>query len=161
MSETQKMIWTFVSKSKEETQAFGARMGAVLKPGDVICLEGALGAGKTTLAQGIARGLGVIEDVTSPTFTIIQEYLSGRMPLRHFDFYRIETPEEIQHLGFEDYLDSDGVVLTEWHENLGDYAPTDRIRVQLSLNEDASRQIVILADGERYQERLKELKANC
>lgn len=161
MSETQKMSWAFLSSSKEETQAFGERMGAVLKAGDVICLEGALGAGKTTLAQGIARGLGVIEDVTSPTFTIIQEYLSGRIPLCHFDFYRIETPEEIQHLGFEDYLDSDGVVLMEWHENLGDYAPTDRIRIQLSLKEGASRQIVLFADGERYQERLKELKANC
>ena len=155
------MSLAFVSSSKEETQAFGEHMGAVLKPGDVICLEGALGTGKTTLAQGIARGLGVIEDVTSPTFTIIQEYLSGRIPLCHFDFYRIETPEEIQYLGFEDYLDSDGVILTEWHENLGDYAPMDRIRIYLSLNEDASRHIVVCADGERYQERLKELKANC
>lgn len=152
------MSFKYISENKEDTQALGERLGALLKPGDVICLEGELGAGKTTLAQGIARGLGVREDVTSPTFTIIQDYLSARINLFHFDFYRIENPEDIQYLGFEDYLNSDGVILTEWHENICDYVPSERIGIRLSVNPDATRSIEIIAFGERYQTRLKEFE---
>jgi tRNA threonylcarbamoyl adenosine modification protein YjeE len=110
---------TLRSHSVAETQRLGARLGALLEPGDVVLLHGDLGAGKTAFTQGIAAGMGVTTTVNSPTFTILKEYF-GRLPLFHFDLYRIESPEEVQTLGFEDYFDSDGVSVIEWAER-GEY----------------------------------------
>lgn len=108
------------SHNVAETQRLGALLGALLAPGDVVLLHGDLGAGKTALTQGIAAGLGVPGTVNSPTFTILKEYF-GRLPLFHFDLYRIESPDEVTTLGFEDYFDSDGVSVIEWAER-GEYA---------------------------------------
>ncbi len=111
---------TLVSRSLAETHRLGALLGELLVSGDVILLQGALGAGKTAFTQGIARGLGVTSTVNSPTFTILKEYV-GRLSLYHFDLYRIETPEEVSALGFEDYFGGDGVSVVEWAER-GEYA---------------------------------------
>ena len=103
------------SASVEQTRRLGATLGRLLQPGDVLLLEGELGAGKTALTQGIGAGLGVRSVINSPTFTILKEY-TGRLPLYHFDLYRIESPEEVYALGFEDYFAGDGVCVVEWAE---------------------------------------------
>ena len=102
-----------VLKNESETAAFGARLAEEIKPGTVIALTGDLGAGKTTLTKAIARGLGVTETLTSPTFTIVQEYESGRMPVYHFDVYRVHDEDEMFELGFDDSLHGKGVCLIE------------------------------------------------
>jgi len=104
---------TLHSASASQTHRLGALLGGLLRPGDVVLLEGPLGAGKTALTQGIGAGLGVRETINSPTFTILKEYV-GRLPLYHFDLYRIEDPEELFALGFEDYFGGDGVCVVEW-----------------------------------------------
>ena len=109
-----------ISHSPAETEAFGERLAASLKPGDVLALRGGLGAGKTALTRGIAAGLGVRERVTSPTYTIVNEYLSGRLPLFHFDMYRLSCADELFDIGWEDYLVRGGVCAVEWSENVED-----------------------------------------
>ena len=104
---------TLHSASASQTHRLGALLGGLLRPGDVVLLEGPLGAGKTALTQGIGAGLGVRETINSPTFTILKEYM-GRLPLYHFDLYRIEDPEELFTLGFEDYFGGEGVCVVEW-----------------------------------------------
>ncbi len=104
---------TLHSASASQTHRLGALLGGLLRPGDVVLLEGPLGAGKTALTQGIGAGLGVRETINSPTFTLLKEY-TGRLPLHHFDLYRIEDPEELFTLGFEDYFSGDGVCVVEW-----------------------------------------------
>ena len=101
------------SGSADETRQLGEALGALLAPGDLVLLEGDLGAGKTALTQGIGRGLGVAGTINSPTFTLLKEY-EGRLPLYHFDLYRIEDPDELLTLGFEDYFTDDGVCVVEW-----------------------------------------------
>jgi tRNA threonylcarbamoyladenosine biosynthesis protein TsaE len=103
------------SYSPEETRQLGVRLGQLLEPGDVVLLHGNLGAGKTAFAQGIGEGLGVRETINSPTFTLLKEYV-GRVPLYHFDLYRIEDADEIYSLGFEDYFAAEGVSVVEWAE---------------------------------------------
>lgn len=106
--------------STAQTEAFGARLAARLRPGDVIAFRGDLGAGKTAMTRGIAAGLGVSEPVTSPTYTIVNEYLSGRLPLFHFDTYRLGSSDELFDIGWEDYLIRGGVCAVEWSENVQD-----------------------------------------
>ena len=103
-----------VTQSVAETRALGEKLARQLRPGDVVLLEGELGAGKSELARGIARGLGVTETVTSPSFTILNVYESGRYPLYHFDWYRLESEEELYELGMDEYLGGDGIALVEW-----------------------------------------------
>jgi tRNA threonylcarbamoyladenosine biosynthesis protein TsaE len=109
---------TIILSSAEDTQAYGAAWAARCKEGDVIALQGVLGAGKTQLVKGLAQGLGFTGEVTSPTFTIIHEYTGGRLPLYHLDLYRFETEGEAQRAGMEDYLPSDGVTVVEWPERI-------------------------------------------
>ena len=109
--------------SAEETFAYGALLGAEAKPGDVCTLNGDLGAGKTVFAQGFAAGLKITEPVNSPTFTIVQIYEEGRLPLYHFDVYRIGDPEEMEEIGYEDYFYGDGVTLIEWAERIRELLP--------------------------------------
>ncbi len=129
----------FITNSALETEAVGAALGAALRPGAVIAYRGDLGAGKTAFTRGLARGLGAAEPVTSPTYTIVNEYLSGRMPLFHFDMYRLTSSEELFDIGWEDYLDRGGVCAVEWSENVAD-ALTGAIRITLEkLGEDTRR----------------------
>ena len=104
----------FESNSAEETFAFGKRMGEEAVPGEIICLDGDLGVGKTVFTQGFAAGLGISDYVNSPTFNIVKEYEGGRLPLYHFDIYRIGDPSEMEEIGYEDYFYGEGVAIIEW-----------------------------------------------
>ncbi len=119
------------SSSPEETYAIGRRLGQLAEPGDIVTLSGDLGTGKTVFAKGFAEGLGIADDVTSPTFTIIKEYTDGRIPLAHFDAYRIADPDEMYAIGYEDYLSGDFICLIEWPEMIEELIPGDALRVRL------------------------------
>ena len=128
--------------SADETQALGKKLAESLRPGDVIAYFGDLGAGKTAFTRGIAEGLGVSEQVTSPTYTIVNEYLSGRLPLFHFDMYRLGSSEELFDIGWEDYLARGGVVAVEWSENVTD-ALDGAITVRIEKTAADERRITI------------------
>ena len=132
----------FITNSPEETEAIGVRLAAVLTPGTVIAYEGDLGAGKTAFTRGLAKGLGAKEQVTSPTYTIVNEYISGRMPLFHFDMYRLASSDDLWDIGWEDYLERGGVCAVEWSENVRD-AMTGAIRVRIEKTGEESRKITI------------------
>ena len=108
----------YITNSPSETEAVGTALARVLQPGTVIAYRGDLGAGKTAFTRGLARGLGVTERVTSPTYTIVNEYLGGRMPLFHFDMYRLGSEDELFDIGWDDYLERGGVCAVEWSENV-------------------------------------------
>jgi len=133
---------TLTSRSPAETQALGERLGARLAPGAVVACTGLLGAGKTCFLQGLARGLGVASDVTSPTFVLINQY-RGRLPLYHLDAYRTGSLTELVDLGLEEMLDGDGVTVIEWADKLLPLLPARTIRVHLSGLGDEPREIVI------------------
>ncbi len=144
-------------KGIEETDRFGKRLGELVQPGDVICLNGDLGAGKTTLSKSVGEGLGVDEYITSPTFTIINEY-EGRIPLYHFDVYRLNHGEELYDLGVEDYFYGDGVCLIEWAQNIQDYLPDDRLELWIYRTDNPDDRIVELKSfGDRSEFLAKEL----
>ena len=109
-----------ITRSPEQTEALGFALGQRLSPGDIIAYKGDLGAGKTAFTRGLAKGLGCTEQVTSPTYTIVNEYLSGRLPLFHFDMYRLASSEDLWGIGWDDYLDRNGVCAVEWSENVED-----------------------------------------
>ena len=121
----------YCSNSVAETEELGAQLAARLRPGDVVAYTGDLGAGKTAFTRGIARGLGIPERVTSPTFTIVNEYEGGRLPLFHFDLYRLGDPEELFDIGWEDYLARGGVCAVEWSENVAGALEDEPIRVDI------------------------------
>ena len=123
------MSGCFETFSAAETRALGKRMGERCVPGTVICLNGDLGTGKTVFTQGFAQGLGITEPVTSPTFTIIQEYYEGRLPFYHFDVYRIGDPEEMEEIGYEDYFFGEGACLIEWAELIEELLPARRTEI--------------------------------
>ena len=110
----------FITNSPAETEAVGAALAAVLQPGTVLAFRGDLGAGKTAFTRGLARGLGATDRVTSPTYTIVNEYLSGRLPLFHFDMYRLESADDLWDIGWEDYLERGGICAVEWSENVAE-----------------------------------------
>lgn len=122
------------SNSKEETFNLGKQMGELAKVGDVICLDGDLGTGKTVFTQGFAQGLGINEIISSPTFTILKEYHDGRIPMYHFDVYRIGSDEEMDEIGYYDKIDGDGVCLIEWSSIIEDILPKKLIRVNIEKN---------------------------
>ena len=132
----------YITNSPAETEAVGAALARQLQPGTVIAYRGDLGAGKTAFTRGLARGLGCTDLVTSPTFTIVNEYLSGRMPLFHFDMYRLRSSDDLWDIGWEDYLDRCGVCAVEWSENVAD-AMEDAIFVTIEKTGDESRCITI------------------
>jgi tRNA threonylcarbamoyladenosine biosynthesis protein TsaE len=131
---------TFITHSPEETEKLGAALGAILKPGTVLAYLGDLGAGKTAFTRGLARGLGCTEQVTSPTYTIVNEYLTGRMPLFHFDMYRLNSADDLWDIGWEDYLDRQGVCAVEWSENITE-ALEGPIRITIRRLDEETREI--------------------
>ena len=133
---------TFQTNTPEETEALGERLAAQLRPGDVVAYRGGLGAGKTAFTRGLARGLGVREPVISPTYTIVNEYRSGRLPLFHFDMYRLHSADDLFDIGWEDYLAEGGVCAVEWSENVED-ALGGPITVTLTGSGDGPRTITI------------------
>ena len=126
---------TYVTNSPAETEALGQRLAERLQPGDVIAYTGDLGAGKTAFTRGLARGLGLIVRITSPTFTIVNEYQGGRLPLFHFDMYRLGSSDELYEIGWEDYLARGGVCAVEWSEIVADALEEDCIRVDIRQGE--------------------------
>ena len=132
----------YVTNCEEETERLGARLGARLKPGAVVAFIGGLGAGKTAFTRGLACGLGIEERVTSPTFTIVNEYEGGRMPLFHFDMYRLGSSDELVDIGWEDYLARGGVCAVEWSENVTDALEEDAIFVEIRRGASEHQRIV-------------------
>lgn len=145
----------FISHSTEQTRRFGVRLGTLLQAGDVICLEGDLGTGKTCLTQGIGLGMGIEEPITSPTFTLIAEYeISPSVPpLYHIDLYRLEAPrDEALALGLDDYFLGDGACVIEWADRILEVLPEERLWVRLRHLDISKRGILITASGSRYQD---------
>ena len=137
----------FITNSPEETEAIGAALAEALEPGAVIAYRGDLGAGKTAFTRGLARGLGCTEQVTSPTYTIVNEYLGGRLPLFHFDMYRLTSSDDLWDIGWEDYLDRGGVCAVEWSENVAE-ALEDAVTVTIRKLNDTTREITL--EGSHY-----------
>ena len=138
--------------SADETQALGQKLASRLAPGDVIAYFGDLGAGKTAFTRGLAQGLGITDPVTSPTYTIVNEYLSGRIPLFHFDMYRLSSSDELFDIGWEDYLSRGGVCAVEWSENVED-ALQDAIRVTIEKDADEpDTRHITLTGGPRFED---------
>ena len=132
----------FITHSPEETERLAQALAALLQSGDIIAYRGDLGAGKTAFTRGLARGLGCREQVTSPTYTIVNEYLSGRLPLFHFDMYRLASSDDLWSIGWEDYLDRGGVCAVEWSENVAD-AMESPIWVCIEKTGEESRRITL------------------
>ena len=132
----------YITGSPEETEAVGAALGRVLTPGSVVAYRGDLGAGKTAFTRGLARGLGCTDTVTSPTYTIVNEYLSGRIPLFHFDMYRLRSSDDLWDIGWEDYLERGGVCAVEWSENVAE-AMEKPITVTIEKLGEETRRITI------------------
>lgn len=122
---------TWETRGACETWEAGRRLGELLAPGSIVCLDGDLGAGKTVFTQGLAQGLGIEEAVCSPTFTILQVYEEGRLPLYHFDVYRIADPEEMEEIGWEEYAYGNGVCVVEWSELIDELLPEDSLKIRI------------------------------
>jgi tRNA threonylcarbamoyladenosine biosynthesis protein TsaE len=155
--------WTVTTADDTETRALGERLGRLLGPNDVVCLQGELGAGKTTLAQGIAAGLGVDEPVSSPTFALVQQY-EGRLPVYHLDVYRLASLDELIDLGFPELWRAGAVLLIEWPERIAAALPKERIEVAIEVvgapeSEMATRRLVVTAHGERAHRLIEALHA--
>lgn len=134
----------YITNHPDETEALGARLAQVLRPGDVIAYTGDLGAGKTAFTRGLASGLGVTSRVTSPTFTIVNEYEGGRLPLFHFDMYRLGSSDDLYDIGWEDYLGRGGVCAVEWSEIVDDALEDDAIRVDIRRGENDRQRIITM-----------------
>lgn len=137
-----------VTNSPSETEALGESLAGQLEPGTVIAFTGDLGAGKTAFVRGLARGLEVRERVTSPTFTIVNEYEGGRLPLFHFDMYRLGSADELFDIGWEDYLARGGICAVEWSENVSDALDNDCLRVDIRRGENDDQRIITIGEGE-------------
>lgn len=165
-----------ISHSPAQTQRFGARLGELLQGGELILLDGQLGTGKTTFTQGLAQGMGITEQVNSPTFTLLKEYrrrsISGAAgkgkgntrkqgpALYHFDLYRLDNPAEIFDLGFDDYLNSDGVCVVEWADKADLYWPADHLSIRLKILSETKRGLLFTAVGQRYCQLLRQFQKN-
>jgi tRNA threonylcarbamoyladenosine biosynthesis protein TsaE len=145
-----------VTRSDEETRRFGAVIGANVCPGDIILLTGTLGAGKTCLTQGIARGLDIDDYVSSPTFVLVREH-QGRLPLYHADLYRLDDIREIAMLGMDEYFYGRGVTVVEWAEKGEGVLPLECLHIGLNVIDDNTRQLSLDAAGERHGELLREI----
>ena len=130
-----------ITQSPGETRALGARLAQLLRPGDVLLLEGDLGAGKSELTRGIAKGLGVSGPIASPSFTILNVYEDGRVPLYHFDWYRLNDAEELYDLGMDEYLGGDGIAVVEWPSRCADAIPADHLTIRIRPVGESEREI--------------------
>ena len=137
----------YITNSPAETEKLGAALAEKLTPGTVIAYRGDLGAGKTAFTRGLARGLGCGEMVTSPTYTIVNEYLGGRLPLFHFDMYRLADADALFDIGWEDYLDRGGICAVEWSEQVAEAMPPETIHVTISRRPEDDRARTITIEG--------------
>jgi tRNA threonylcarbamoyladenosine biosynthesis protein TsaE len=146
--------YTLKTADPQQTSQFAERLARLLQPGDVIALEGDLGAGKTTFTKGLAKGLDIKKTVNSPTFTIIKEY-HGRLPLYHMDVYRVENA--LEDLGFDEYFEGDGVTVVEWAHLIEEQLPGERLTIYLYREDSDNRTIVAVPSGKRYEQLCKEI----
>ncbi|MBT3362190.1 MAG: tRNA (adenosine(37)-N6)-threonylcarbamoyltransferase complex ATPase subunit type 1 TsaE [Chloroflexi bacterium] len=146
-----------ISHNPEQTQEIGKKLSQLAAPGDIILLTGNLGAGKTCLTQGIIWGLDIDEYAASPTFTIMREY-QGRLPLYHFDFYRLDSINDIYDLGMDDYLFGKGLCVIEWAEKGLDIMPEDHLLIEIEYVSENERRLELKAHGQRYDKMLNDLK---
>jgi tRNA threonylcarbamoyladenosine biosynthesis protein TsaE len=153
-----KAILDFISQSQEQTLLAGEHLGTVCEGGEVIWLSGPLGSGKTVVAQGIARGLGVAATVTSPTFTILKEY-RGRLALHHFDFYRLEGQERDAEAEFAEYRRPDAVCVVEWAEHAPAFIPDEHLRISLRFVSQSKRAVQMVPRGEYYEALVRRFQA--
>ncbi len=142
------------STSPEETQRIGETLGELARAGDLFCLEGELGSGKTCFVQGLGRGLGIRDSIHSPTFILANEHRGGRLPLYHLDVYRVRSADEAIGFGLDDYLAGDGVLVIEWAEKIREALPAERLWVSFSHASENERAITFEARGARYHELL-------
>lgn len=142
-------LMKIITHSPEETVDAGVKLGKMLSAGDVIAFKGGLGAGKTTFTRGIAVGLGLGDNVTSPTFALVNEYIGKKISLYHFDMYRIETSDDLESTGFYDYPFEDNVVAVEWSENIADSLPENTIYISINTIDDDTREITV-ENGDKY-----------
>ena len=136
-----------ITHSPAETRALGARLARLLLPGDVLILEGDLGAGKSEFTRGIARGLGIEGPVASPSFTILNVYDEGRIPLYHFDWYRLSGTDELYDMGLDEYLGGDGVAVVEWPSRCPEAVPEDHLLIRIIPVDETSREITLTPKG--------------
>lgn len=145
-----------ISRKPEETEYIGQRMAKFLKPGDFISLNGDLGSGKTVLSQGIAKGLEIDEPITSPTFTIIQEYHKGRLPFYHMDVYRLNSVNEMDDLGYEEYFYGEGVTIVEWGNKFAEILPEEFLNIEFRQGSEG-RELCFFPKGKHYERLVEEL----
>ena len=145
-----------ITKTPHELEYLGNRLSQLVQPGDFLALDGDLGAGKTLLTQGIAQGLAVTEEISSPTFTIIHEYESGRLPLYHMDVYRLKQPEEMYDLGYEEYFYGEGVTVVEWAQIIEPLLPDDYLGMEIVVVPEG-RELRFAPHGARYERLIEEL----
>ena len=144
----------------DDTTKLGIKLGKLLNAGDIVCLTGDLGVGKTHITKGIAQGLGINDTITSPTFTIVNEYEGGRLKLNHFDVYRVNDPDEIYAIGFDDYIFSDAASIIEWANYIEEILPDNLLHIKIEKNLSKGenyRKITLTPYGERYNY-IKELQ---
>ncbi len=162
-----------ISHSAAQTQRLGMRLGTLLQGGELILLDGQLGTGKTTFAQGLAQGMDITEVINSPTFTLLKEYPGRPRPgaqpgapsrkgpaLYHFDLYRLDNPEEILYLGFEDYFYGSGVCVVEWAQKAASLWPVEHLNIRMKILSETKRGLLFIATGVRYCELLRQFQKN-
>lgn len=143
-------------ENEKATSSLGKKIGEVLFPGAILCLNGDLGAGKTALTKSIALGLDIKDDITSPTFTIVNEYEEGRLKLNHFDVYRIGSSDEMYDIGFEEYIGSEGVCIIEWSQIIEDILPDERLDINIKY-EDEGRRLEFIPRSQAYERLVEEV----
>ena len=142
---------TFVSHSPDDTIAFAEKVGSILKGGDIIAYKGGMGAGKTTFTRGLCKGLGLPDEVTSPTFALVNEYRGDEITLYHFDMYRISGEGDLETTGFYDYISPESVIAVEWSENIEDCLPKHIITIEIETTDENERKITVFGD-ERFED---------
>ncbi|MBE9536315.1 MAG: tRNA (adenosine(37)-N6)-threonylcarbamoyltransferase complex ATPase subunit type 1 TsaE [Proteobacteria bacterium] len=148
----------FVADSVEKTNSLGRELGSVVRAGDMIALSGELGAGKTTFVKALATGLGISEDdVSSPSYTLLNEY-DGRIPMYHFDLYRLEGADDVDDLGFDEYMDGDGLAVVEWADVAPQILPSEYLEIKIMIKGKESRNLELKGIGERYVKLVEHLR---
>jgi len=154
-------VLDIISHSAAQTQRLGARLGELARAGDVFCLQGELGSGKTCFTQGLGRGLGVPDAIHSPTFILANEHRGGRLPLYHLDVYRMRGANEAPGIGIEDYLYGDGVCVIEWAEKIDAALPRERLWIEFRHLGETKRGLLLQASGATYEKLLAEFQARA